>query len=121
MLPNEMITRQDLLAERKAWATIEGVRHPVKLLDGVYHLNNKTRVLVQAIDSTKPFTDHQAFASDTGWVWKEQLTVEEQCTHQNAYITYNEPDDKILKCPDCGCLTDEDGIIVRYPNDEIPY
>ena len=119
-IPNEMITRKDL--DRKAWATIEGVRHPVKLLDH-YESWNKIRVLVRTLDGTKPFIDHQAFASDTGWVFKEQLTVEEQCTHDDMFLItlIDDPGGAMYACPDCGAWFDDNGDIVRYRPKEIPY
>ena len=102
-IPNEMISRRQL---ETAWK--------LSVVAADWHERQGTD------DSRQRMLDATDYAEQLQALFDKQYEAQ-NCTHQNAYITYNEPDDKILKCPDCGCLTDEDGIIIQYPNDEIPY
>ena len=44
-----------------------------------------------------------------------------ECPHKDTYSIYDEVDGAITKCDDCGAWLDEDHIVIRPPQDEIPF
>ena len=43
------------------------------------------------------------------------------CDHKNAATMYREVDGVLLHCPDCRSLVDENGEIVIFGSEEIPF
>jgi hypothetical protein len=105
-------------------AKINGVWHPIELLDTAVVLG-QTVAVVKVTDGTKPFTGGTWSAPfiqrDEGFVSKPYIR-EMECQHKNLNsLGDNNPLNEGYICSDCGAWLDENGNVVRKPVDEIPY